>query len=90
MTGKGIKAVTLDAVPADSLARFAGERADLPLALAPGLEEDLKRENLDGVYRELEQPLIPVLAAMERAGVKVDTGALAGICDAACRRSSTS
>ncbi len=79
LTGKGVKAVTLDAVPPDSMARFAGERADLPLALAPGLEEDLTREGLDGVYRDLEQPLIPVLAAMERAGVKVDTGTLGGI-----------
>jgi DNA polymerase-1 len=79
VTGKGIKATTLDAVPADALATYAGERADLPLALAPGLEEDLAREHLDGVYRNLEQPLIPVLAAMERTGVKIDTGVLAAI-----------
>ena len=31
-----------------------------------------------GVYRDLEQPLIPVLAAMERAGVRIDGAALAG------------
>jgi len=79
LTGKGVKATALDAVPAESMARFAGERADLPLALAPGLEEDLKREQLDTVYRDLEQPLIPVLAAMERTGVKVDSAALAAL-----------
>jgi len=79
VTGKGAKATTLDAVPADALTTFAGERADLPLSLAPGLEEDLKRERLDGVYRDLEQPLIPVLAGMERAGVKIDVATLAGI-----------
>ena len=32
---------------------------------------------LDGVYRDLERPLIPVLAAMERAGVRIDGAALA-------------
>jgi len=79
ITGKGIKATTFDAVPAEALATFAGERAELPLALAPGLEEDLRREHLDGVYRDLEQPLIPVLAEMEAAGVKVDVSTLAGI-----------
>ena len=79
LTGKGIKAITLDAVPADSLSRFAGERADLPLSLATGLHEDLAREKLDPVYRDLEEPLIPVLVSMERAGVGVDTAALASL-----------
>jgi DNA polymerase-1 len=79
VTGKGIKAVTLDAVPALSLMTFACERADLPLTLAPELVEDLKKQGLDRVYRELEQPLIPVLADIERAGIKVDTGVLASL-----------
>jgi len=79
VTGKGVKSTTFDAIPAEALATFAGERADLPLSLAPGLEEDLSREHLAAVYRDLEQPLIPVLAGMERTGVKVDVAALAGI-----------
>jgi DNA polymerase-1 len=79
VTGKGVKATTLDAIPAEALATYAGERADLPLSLAPGLEEDLTREHLATVYRDLEQPLIPVLAGMELAGVKVNVAALAGI-----------
>jgi len=77
--GKGAKAMALDAVPAESLATFAGERADLPVALAQGLEEDLKQEGLDRVYRDLEEPLIPVLADIERAGVRVDVETLAAI-----------
>jgi len=79
VTGKGVKAVTFAAVPASSLATYAGEQADLPLALARGLEEDLKKEGLEAVYRQLEEPLIPVLADIERAGVKVDVPALAGL-----------
>ena len=34
-------------------------------------------DQLDGVYRELEMPLIPVLADIERAGIRVDGPALA-------------
>jgi DNA polymerase-1 len=77
VTGKGAKAVTLEAVPATALLPYAAERADLPVTLAPGLLADLVREGLDSVYRDLEQPLIPVLAALEQAGVKVDVAALA-------------
>ena len=77
--GKGAKAVALDAVPPGMLAVFAGERADLPRTLAPGLAAELDCESLASVYRELEQPLIPVLAAIERAGIKVDAAALASL-----------
>ena len=79
ITGKGAKAVELGAVPAESLVTFAGERAELPLAIASSLEDDLKKEGLAEVYRDLEAPLIPVLAAIEQAGVKVDTDVLAAL-----------
>jgi DNA polymerase I len=79
VTGKGAKATALDAVPARSLLTFAAERADLPLTIAPGLVDDLTAAGLDAVYRELELPLIPVLADIERAGVKVDTPVLAAL-----------
>ncbi len=75
--GKGAKAVGFGAVPAQALTVFAGERADLPLTLAAGLHEDVAAAGLDEVYRTLEEPLIPVLAAIERAGIRVDTAGLA-------------
>jgi DNA polymerase-1 len=77
LTGRGAKALAVGDVPARSLLAYAAERADLPLVLAPKLLEDVEREGLGAVYRELEQPLIPVLAEIERAGVKVDCDALA-------------
>jgi DNA polymerase-1 len=77
--GRGAKALTLDAVPASSLATFAGERADLPLTIAPGLDTDLASAGLTSVYCHLERPLLPVLADLERAGVYVDTTALAAL-----------
>ena len=77
--GKGAKALAVDAVPAASLATYACEHADLPLTLAPALLQDLDANGLALVYRDLEEPLIPVLAAIERAGVMVDTAALASL-----------
>jgi DNA polymerase I len=77
--GAGAKAIPLDAVPAPGLAAYAAERADLPLTLAPDLAADLEREGLMSVYRELEHPLIPVLADLERTGVKVDRAALSAL-----------
>ena len=79
VTGKGAKAIGFDAVPAGVLATYAGERADLPLALAEGLAADLERESVAAVYHDLERPLIPVLVAIERAGIKVDAAALAAL-----------
>jgi DNA polymerase-1 len=77
LIGRGARAATLDSLPPSGLAVFAGERAELPLALAPGLAADLAQAGLDSVYCDYERPLIPVLAAIEEAGIKVDTAALA-------------
>jgi DNA polymerase-1 len=77
--GKGAKAMAVDAVPATSLCTYACERADLPLTLAPALLTELDTEGLALVYRDLEEPLIPVLADIERAGVEIDTGTLAAL-----------
>ena len=76
--GRGIKAVSLADTPPEAALNYAGERADLALQLADRLSPMLVTDHLDGVYRTLERPLIPVLAAMERAGVRIDRAALAG------------
>ena len=76
VAGKGAKATPLAHMPADALKDFAGERADLPLQLAPGLAERLESEQLTGVWETLERPLIPALVAIERAGIRVDVDGL--------------
>lgn len=48
------------------------ERALLPLRLRPVLTDMLTQQNLLDLYREIEGPLIPVLARMEYEGVRVD------------------
>ena len=75
--GRGAKAVSLADVPVEATIDYACERADIAGQLAPRFRDLLKSEQLDEVYRTLELPLIPVLVAVERAGVRVDTDALA-------------
>jgi DNA polymerase-1 len=76
--GKGVKAVSLAELPPEAVVDFAGERADLAGQLAPLLDERLKALELSELYRTLELPLAPVLVAIERAGVRIDSSALAG------------
>jgi DNA polymerase-1 len=77
LTGRGARAVPLGQLAADRLCAFASERADLAARLVAQLGQRLAQEGLDGVYRTLELPLVPVLVDMERAGVRVDTDVLA-------------
>ena len=75
--GKGVKALTFAQIPVEGLLDYAGERADLAFQLSAHLEPILLEQQLDGVYRELELPLVPILADLERAGIRVDARALA-------------
>jgi DNA polymerase I len=53
------------------------EAADVTGRLATALREDVKQAGLIKLYEEIDLPLVPVLARMEQAGVKIDTAALA-------------
>ena len=75
--GKGVKALPFAQVPVEGLLDFAGERADLALQLADTLAPMLVAQELEGVYRDLELPLVPILADIEKAGIRVDGRALA-------------
>jgi len=76
--GKGVKALRFAQVPVERILDFVGERADLALQLAAHLEPMLTEQGLERVYRDLELPLVPILADLERAGIRVDARALAG------------
>jgi DNA polymerase-1 len=56
-----------------------GERADCLLRLAPLLRAEVEARGLLEVYEKIDRPLAPVLARMERHGVRVDPQALAGM-----------
>jgi DNA polymerase I len=77
--GSGAKALSFAEVPAAAILDFAGERADLALQLAGVLEGKLRSEGLEAVFRDLEMPLLPVLADLEQAGIRVDPGVLGSL-----------
>ncbi|MGA9389223.1 MAG: DNA polymerase I [Candidatus Sulfotelmatobacter sp.] len=53
------------------------EAADVTGRLASALHQEIQPANLTKLYEEIDLPLVPVLARMEQAGVKIDTAALA-------------
>jgi DNA polymerase-1 len=60
------------------LSAYAGERVELVRRLAGSMEGELAdHEALDKVYREIEEPLVPVLLAMEENGILLDCDFLA-------------
>ncbi len=75
--GKGAKAIPFSQVPVDSVLDYAGERSDLAWQLAEHFRPLLERDGLMPVYLELELPLVPILAEIERTGVRVDVRSLA-------------
>ncbi len=75
--GKGVKAPDFDHIPPGDLLGYACERADLPLQAASPLQKELEANGLDALYRELEHPLIPILADIEEAGIAIDVERLA-------------
>ncbi len=72
VAGRGKSQVTFDLVPLDRARDYAAEDADVTLDLWHRLKPRLVPERITKVYETIERPLIPVLTAMERAGIKVD------------------
>ena len=59
------------------LAGQLAESADITWRLASALRSEVEQAGLAKLYEEIDLPLVPVLARMEQAGVKIDTAALA-------------
>ncbi len=74
--GTGKAQITFDRVELAKATCYAAEDADVTLRLWSHLKPRLAEEGLATVYERLERPMVTVLADMERAGVKVDTGVL--------------
>ncbi len=55
---------------------YACEDADITLQLKPLLEAEMQKNDVERVFREIEMPLLPVLAGMEMTGVVLDTDAI--------------
>ena len=78
VAGKGAKQLTFNQVDLETAAPYAAQDADITLQLHEKLWAELgKIEKLRGVYEDIEQPLVPVLLAMEETGVLIDRKMLA-------------
>ena len=58
------------------LAGELAESADITGRVTTSLRNEVEQAGLGKIYEEIDLPLVPVLARMEHAGVKIDTGAL--------------
>jgi len=77
VAGKGAKQIPFSAVAIDDATRYAAEDADITLRLHRVLAPKLAAEpSLEGVYRDIEMPLVPVLERIEANGVRIDADEL--------------
>lgn len=73
LVGKGKKAVPITDIPLERLAEYAIEDADITLRLYNFFHPKIKSdEEIAALFREVEMPLVEVLAKMEWYGVKID------------------
>ncbi|MEQ2545418.1 DNA polymerase I [Alistipes intestinihominis] len=77
LIGKGSKQLTMDLVNVERVKEYAAEDADVTLRLKQVLYPQVEEIGLQHLYFEVEEPMIAVLADIEMAGVRIDTGALA-------------
>lgn len=76
LLGKGKRQIDIDALALEQQASYCLEAADLSLQLKPIFENELETKGLTGLYKDLEIPLLKVLAKMEHNGINLDTDAL--------------
>jgi DNA polymerase-1 len=72
VAGKGVKQIPFAEVPVDQAAPYGAEDAEITLALKTLLKPMLEEAGLDDLYQNMEMPLMPVLARMERHGFLLD------------------
>ncbi|MBU0669303.1 MAG: DNA polymerase I, partial [Alphaproteobacteria bacterium] len=79
LTGTGKKQIGFNEVPLADATRYAAEDADVTLRLWHVLRPRIPVEGATRVYELVDRPLVPVVAAMERHGIKVDREQLAAL-----------
>lgn len=70
---KGKNQITMRSVPVDKLRDYACEDADLTFQLKLAIDPDLDKAGVRDLFETIEMPLVPVLASMENAGVKLNS-----------------
>ena len=73
---KGKKQKSMRDLPPSKVFRYACEDADVTLKLKNVLEKELEKYKAEDLFRNIEMPLVPVLANIESNGVRIDTDSL--------------
>jgi len=89
LLGTGKSAITFDRVPIDEATKYAAEDADITLRLWQLFKPRLHASKVTRVYEGLERPLIPVLAQMERSGIRVARDTLSRMSNAFAQKMTT-
>lgn len=76
VTGTGKNRIGFAQVPIEKARDYAAEDAEITFRLHAILKPRLAREQMARVYEDIERPLVPVIAEMERTGIRVDSGVL--------------
>lgn len=77
MVGTGKKQISFAQVPIDKATEYAAEDADVTLRLWKRFKPRLAADKVTRVYELVDRPLVPVIAEMECAGIKVNREELA-------------
>ncbi len=72
LIGSGKNQITMDQVPLDQVSDYACEDVDVPIRIAPTVHDQLESLGLGKLFRDVEMPLVEVLAEMEYNGIRVD------------------
>ena len=73
---KGKNQKNMRDLPPERVYKYACEDADVTLKLKNKLEKELKENGIEDLFYNIEMPLVPVLAYIERNGMKLDLAAL--------------
>ncbi|MBE7635971.1 DNA polymerase I [Sneathiella sp. P13V-1] len=76
VAGTGKSQISFAEVPIEKASEYAAEDADITLRLHKTLRPQLFRKKVTTLYDTIERPLVPVIADMEQAGIKVDAAFL--------------
>lgn len=76
LIGRGKKQISMAEVPVEPASEYACEDADITWRLHALMAPELATHGLDSLFHDVEMPLVPVLTAMERRGISLDTKAL--------------
>src|SRR6185503_3293883 len=72
VVGRGQKQISFAEIEIEPARNFTCEDADCALRLYERFQPEIEQQGMERLLHDLEMPLIPVLARMERAGIRID------------------